>query len=177
METEDMVSHAYGCGFDAACSMDPRTLEFLPAVRDMCAADKCNHYDKSWGCPPACGSLEEIKERCSPYKNGLLVQTIYRMADEYDFLAISDADSRHARNFNRLTKALFEWGLDMLPMGAGCCRICEMCTYPAEPCRFPHLVFPSMEACGLVVSNVCRDNDLPYYYGPDTIAFTSCYLY
>ena len=33
-----------------------------------------------------------------------------------------------------------------------------------------------MEAYGLVVSQVCQDSGLPYYYGPRTITYTACVL-
>ena len=33
-----------------------------------------------------------------------------------------------------------------------------------------------MEAYGLVVSQVCQDSGLPYYYGPQTITYTACVL-
>jgi predicted metal-binding protein len=62
------------------------------------------------------------------------------------------------------------------PMGAGACTRCERCTYPGLPCRFPERTAPSMEACGLLVSRVCKDNGAPYYSGPDTVTFVSCIL-
>ena len=34
----------------------------------------------------------------------------------------------------------------------------------------------SMEAFGLLVSEVCTKNGLSYYYGPKTITFTACIL-
>jgi hypothetical protein len=38
------------------------------------------------------------------------------------------------------------------------------------------MAFPSMEATGLIVYDVCGLTDLPYYHGPNTIAFCSCAL-
>ncbi|MBQ8925438.1 MAG: DUF2284 domain-containing protein, partial [Clostridia bacterium] len=35
----------------------------------------------------------------------------------------------------------------------------------------------SMEAYGLFVTRVCKDNGVPYYYGPKTITYTACVLY
>ena len=171
-----LFAEAKACGFDAVGPLDPKKLNFLPEVRDMCAADKCNNYNRSWSCPPACGTLEEIQARCAPYTQGILVQTIARMADEYDIETMTEAPKRHAENFLRLVDRLAAMGLDMLPMGAGGCMRCKTCTYPDAPCRFPDKVFPSMEACGLLVSQVCTDNDLPYYYGKNSIAYTSCFL-
>ena len=33
-----------------------------------------------------------------------------------------------------------------------------------------------MEAYGLLVSQVCKDNDLGYYYGKDTVTYTGLML-
>lgn len=33
-----------------------------------------------------------------------------------------------------------------------------------------------MEAFGILVLEVCRKNDLTYYYGSDKMAYTSCFL-
>jgi uncharacterized alkaline shock family protein YloU len=35
----------------------------------------------------------------------------------------------------------------------------------------------AMESYGIVVAEVCKANDLPYYYGKNTIAYTSCVLF
>ena len=174
---ETLSALAKECGFDAVGLLDPQTLQFLPEVRQMCAADKCRNYNRSWSCPPACGSLEENKERCLQYSTGILVQTIARMEDEYDIETMTEAPKINGENFCRLTDRLFELGYDTLPMGAGGCTRCKQCTYPDAPCRFPEKMFPSMEACGLLVSQVCTDNNLPYYYGPNTIAYTGCFLF
>jgi predicted metal-binding protein len=53
---------------------------------------------------------------------------------------------------------------------------CKTCTYPDAPCRFPEKMSASMEALGMVVSDVCKDNNLPYYYGAGTLTFVGCVL-
>ena len=63
-----------------------------------------------------------------------------------------------------------------LILGAGGCRICKKCAYP-ESCRFPEKAISSMEAYGLFVTQVCRDNNIKYYYGPKTITYTGCVLF
>lgn len=50
-------------GFTHTAPLDPGTLELLPEVRDMCAENSCGKYDKNWACPPACGTLEECREK------------------------------------------------------------------------------------------------------------------
>jgi predicted metal-binding protein len=61
-------------------------------------------------------------------------------------------------------------------MGAGACGRCEHCTFPDKPCRFPDKMTASMEAYGIVVSDVCQSNNLPYYYGNNTLTYTGCVL-
>ena len=34
----------------------------------------------------------------------------------------------------------------------------------------------AMEGYGLLVSQVCQDNDLKYYYGPNTVTYTALFL-
>jgi predicted metal-binding protein len=83
----------------------------------------------------------------------------------------------HNASFEALTKAMRERLASLLPMGTAGCHRCEKCTYPDAPCRFPDEISPPMEACGLMVSQICKDNQVPYYYGKDGISFTSCYLF
>lgn len=173
----DIKKAARDCGFSTVEELSPETLRFLPEVRSMCAADRCQSYNKTWSCPPACGTLEHWEEKASHYSRGVLLQTIGDREDSYDFESMIEVSKQNDENFDRLLDILLEAKLDMLPMSAGTCTRCESCTWPDAPCRFPEKLFPSMEACGLFVSQVCRDNNVPYYYGDDKIAYTCCILY
>ena len=177
MEPEKMISLALECGFTAAFPLDPKKLKFLPAVRDMCSADKCGSYGKSWSCPPACGTLEENAARAEKYACGILLQTTAELSDSFDYEAIAAGEKRHRESFEKLVSAMRPDFPDMFPMGAGGCRICKSCTYPDAPCRFPERMTSSMEACGLLVTDVCSDCGAPYYYGPGTLTFSACILY
>ena len=173
----DIKELAKSCGFATVEPLDPKTLRFLPEVRSMCAADRCQSYGKTWSCPPACGTLEYWEEKASHYEKGILLQTIGDREDSYDFEAMVEVSRQNDKNFDRLTEQLRGQGLDMLAMSAGTCKRCKECTYPDAPCRFPEKLYPSMEACGLFVSQVCKSNSVPYYYGDDKIAYTCCILY
>ena len=173
---EKLSALAADCGFTHSALLDVSTLEFLQDVRDMCNAKQCNRYDKSWACPPACGTLEEMRERVKGYTSGLLVQTVGELEDSYDWEGIQDAAKRQAAGFDRLWDALAPLYPCLYPMGVGGCSKCEKCTYPDAPCRFPERMAYSMEACGLFVSKVCTDNGAKYNHGPNTITYTGCFL-
>ena len=174
--TAELIQEALDGGFSQAGELNVSALVFMPEVRDMCSADRCHNYNKNWCCPPGCGSIEEAAERAAKYSYGLLVQTIGRMEDDFDYDTIKATSEKHKKNFGALVEKLRARYPDVLPMGAGTCSICEKCTYPDAPCRFPDKAIPSMEAYGLWVSKVCQLSGVPYNNGKLTITYTSCYL-
>jgi len=173
---EDLAKTAKENGFTHYAELDISTLEFMQEIRDMCNPEQCRNYNKSWSCPPACASLAEMRERVKAYKIGILVQTVGELEDSLDWDGIMETGAKHKENFGNMRSELRKKHPSLLAMGAGECKICETCTYPDSPCRYPDKMEISMEACGLFVSKVCTDNNLKYNHGPDTIAFTSCFL-
>ena len=173
---DELIALAKKSGFTEAAPLDVGTLEFLQDVRDMCNPNQCQKFGKVWSCPPACPSLEEMRETVRRYSRGILVQTVGQLEDSYDWDGIQDAAKRQSEHFIKLWDALEPLYPRLYPMGTGGCSKCETCTYPDEPCRFPERMAPSMEACGLFVSKVCADNGMKYNYGPNTIAYTACFL-
>lgn len=177
MDIQKFLDAAKNMGFDGITALDVKTLKFLPEVRDMCAADRCRSYNHSWSCPPACGDLDEISAKCRDYTDGIIVQTVGKREDEFDFESIITTQEKHKENFNALAEEFQRSGVSVYAMGAGACTLCESCTYPDAPCRFPDKAHSSMEASGLFVSQVCKDNNIDYYYGPNTICFVGCFLF
>ena len=171
---EKLMQLAKSAGFSHVGSLDTATLELKEEVRQMCAA--CGQYGKRWSCPPGCGSLEELRIKVSGYKAGILVQTTGQLEDAFDGEAMMETEALHKENFACLHKMLRETYPGLLALGAGCCTICRTCAYPDEPCRIPEQMVSSMEAYGLVVTEVCRANGLAYNYGENTITYTSCFL-
>ena len=172
---EKWIKMAESLGFLAA-PLDVSTLKPNKMVRDACAADKCGAYGKNWTCPPACGSLEACGERMSGYSRGLLLQTVGQTAKRIDTRAYRETEQRHLKQFYEFCGLLRQEYPDALCLGAGGCRICPACAWP-EPCRFPGQAVSSMEAYGLFVTQVCRDNGVPYYHGEKTITYTACVLF
>jgi len=176
MDFTQLIAMAKDAGFEDAGALDVSKLEFLQEVRDMCASDKCHNYGRSWSCPPAAPSLEEMRDKVKQFKDGLLVQTVGQLEDNLDFEEMMASAKRHSERVTALWHTLRAEFPDLYPMGAGGCSKCEKCTYPDEPCRFPDELMYSMEACGLVVSRVATDNGMKYNHGKDTICYSSCFL-
>lgn len=171
----DLVELANSCGFTHAALLDPSTLRVDAEVRSMCAADRCHAYGKNWTCPPACGTLESCAEQMRQCKRGVLLQTVGTLEDSFDYTGMVELEQLHLQHFHDFAEKVRKLVPGALCLGTGGCRICKQCSYP-EPCRFPHKACASMEGYGLVVSEVCRDNGLAYYYGPGTLAYVACCL-
>ena len=82
----------------------------------------------------------------------------------------------HKEHFLQLVDSLRAQDQGILPIGSGACTQCKKCTYPDEPCHFPDKMISSMEAYGMLVLEVCKANNLTYYYGSTHIAYTACIL-
>ncbi len=142
----------------------------------MCEEDKCHAYNRNWTCPPNCGTIEECAEKMQAYEQGILLQTTGHMTKAIDSKCYRETEKRHLENFHRMVKEIRQIYPQALCLGAGGCRVCKTCAYP-EPCRFPELAYSSMEGYGLFVTQVCRDNHIPYYHGERTITYTACILF
>ena len=167
---------AKDAGFKLFAPVDAATIELKQEVRDMCAMNTCGMYGKNWACPPACGDLDECREKVSKYKWGIIVQTSGQLEDSLDFEAIMDIQQEHQENFAAMLEPMREAFPGMLPLGAGTCTICAKCAYPDKPCRFPEKRISSVEAYGMVVNEFAVKNGLKYNYGPNTMTYTSCCL-
>jgi predicted metal-binding protein len=175
-QVEAAKNLALNCGFSHVGDLETATIQVRREVRESCAENKCKAYGTRWSCPPGCGTLEECEARIKRYRRGILLQTTGVLEDSLDYEGMSKAAEEHGKHmaaFAREIKALYPASL---MVGAGACIRCETCTYPDAPCRFPDEMTASMEALGMVVSDVCRDNQLPYYYGPNTLTYVGCVL-
>ena len=176
MEIAEVIKLAEEYGFSHVGALKADTIQLMPEVRAMCASNSCGMYGKRWSCPPGCGDLDACKANVEKYHRGIIVQMVGELEDELDGETMMETEALHKEKFYGFEKILRKEFPHMLPLGAGCCTKCKVCTYPDEPCRFPGQAFSSMEAYGMLVTQVCQANDMKYYYGPCTIAYTGCYL-
>ena len=157
--------------------LDPAILEADPRVREMCADNKCRRYGTSWSCPPACGSIETLEKRMKKYTDGILLGSVIPVKSRYDMKAWKGGDDIHKKRFDTLVRQTKIFCSDIMPLAAGSCTRCAKCTYPDAPCRFPDKLYPSMEACGLFVSHICKQCGMQYNNGEGTITYFSAILF
>lgn len=163
-------------GFEAIGACPASEVKARPEVRDMCAADKCQSYDRNWCCPPAVGPVEKWQEVFDQGEQFIVAQTIVDKEDDFDFEAIMEGGKLNRERFQQVAEKIQEAGLPAKVFSSGTCMNCKECTYPDAPCRFPDKQQVSVEAAGLIVSELCTLADIPYNYGTYQMAFTGAVL-
>ncbi len=176
MNLEELKQLALDCGFSHVGKLESSTIEMHKEVRDSCAENKCRAYGKNWNCPPGCGTLEECEARVRAFNWGVIVQTTAELEDTMDFEGMMELGKNHKEHFDKFAEQVRKIYPKSLILGDGACSRCKECTYPDAPCRFPELQSSNMEAFGMIVSEVCKRNDIPYYYGPGTLTYVGCVL-
>lgn len=176
IDYEALKKMALNCGFSHVGNLDASTIRVIPEVRAACAENKCRKYGKSWVCPPACGTLEECEQKLRSYQKGLILQSTAELEDSFDWEGMKALADRHSEVFHVFADQLRKQYPNALILGDGACNRCQTCTYPDSPCRFPDRQSSPMEAFGMVVSEVCKLNDIPYSYGTGTLTYIGCVL-
>jgi predicted metal-binding protein len=57
------------------------------------------------------------------------------------------------------------------------CNMCEICTYPHAPCRFPWKLQHAIEGYGITVSAVAEKAGVNYMNGENTVTYFGALLY
>lgn len=150
-------------------------LCFEEGVREACKVNYCGRYSKSWTCPPACGELGELKEKILKYKNAFVFTTKHDIEDSFDIEGMYAAHKRHNEITVSLTDICREHSARIL--AAGSCTICEKCSYPDAPCRFPDRALTSIEACGINVMTLSKTAGINYINGSNTVTYFTAVLF
>ena len=140
VDLDGVIHMAVSAGFSAAAKLDCGTIRLRPEVREMCSADKCHSFAKNWTCPPACGSLEECAEKVSRYKSGIIVQTVGKLEDEFDFESMNALIVKHNSLFAELRRywpdnipPCFRWGRARAGCAANARTPTIRAAFPASP--------------------------------------------
>lgn len=147
MNYEELKNLALESGFTHAAPLDTATIELKQDVRDMCAQG-CQQYAKRWSCPPGCGTLDQLRGSIYCYKEGILVQTVTKLEDEFDWDGMMKAQNLHQEHFLAFLEKLHASHFSFLPLGTGCCMLCKPAPtrmHPAasrekESLRWKHVV-------------------------------------
>ena len=179
VDTELLIRTALECGADKAVIIEEKDIVTDPSFREMCAANRCRTYGKCYMCPPDCGEVDELTARLRSYPNALFYQKVTNLDDHFDF----EGMIRARREFGKLSQKMMTAcgplvGPDALHLSVGGCGVCDVCAkVTGEPCRFPDRAISSLEAYVINVAGTCKNTELKYINGQDTVTYFGMILY
>lgn len=168
--TNEFPIHQWGC-------IDTAQIVFHPEVREICQGNACGCYDKTWTCPPGVGSYEECKATCLSYEKAFVFTGKYELEDSYDFEGMMDAKDCFM-DMCRQIRTLWRESVGTCTLyGNGGCKLCDSCTYPDAPCRFPDQSILSLEGMGILVNRLAETAGVNYINGKDTVTYFAAVFY
>ncbi len=173
--SEKAAAALKSCGLHEWGTIDTASVKYYPEVRAVCESDSCGGFGKTWACPPAVGTISECRARVEKFENMIVFSGVFALEDSFDFEGMGEAMHLFKRMVDDLTSCLE--GEDCLILSNEGCGRCKECTYPSEPCRFPHLLHHSLEGYGFVVSDLAELAGIRYNNGANTVTFFGAILY
>ncbi len=131
---DPLMEKALELGASAARILPTDQIVFDPRSHLKCRFG-CSRWGNFWTCPPCLDlSQEQFMEAFARYQTAILIQSKGPKISQDVTLAIEkEAMLSYGRTFS------FAMVL---------CVACEECAHP-DPCRYPHLARPSMDAYGI----------------------------
>ena len=133
----------------------PRELAFSERVRTICRQE-CSRYGTTWACPPAIGTVEECRNRCLDYGECFLFSTVAEVSDVANLEETLATRKEHETITAAIEQFLRQRGANCMALSTESCDLCEHCTYPDAPCRFPDKMHPCVESHGIVVCQLAE---------------------
>jgi predicted metal-binding protein len=180
MRNEELINAAINSGAQYAAIIETKDISFHPESRKACERNACGRYNTNWMGPPAIGPFNDLIEKVKKYRQGLLFQTVHQVKSSFDMKGMTEGVEKHEAVFRDLlaritTNYRFK---EILPLNAGCCRICKRCAYlDGQPCRNPDKAVSSIEAYCIDVAVMLKKAEIPYYTGKNSISFVGLILF
>lgn len=174
-----LSEEAIRLGAYKASIIDTKDIALDRSFRDMCATNACGMYGKCYMCPPGVGEIDELMGNVKGYDYALVYQTVTELEDSYDFEGMIEAKKYSYAIAQNLRKIFNDINIiKTLHLGAGGCGVCETCAKRTnEPCRFPELAMPSLEAYGVNVSKLASAAGMKYINGQNTVTYFGAVLF
>lgn len=176
---ERLTTLALTLGAYRASVIPVDSIETDASFRDLCAANVCGNFGRNWMCPPDAGDIHDLMAMLKSYSYALVYQTVSALEDSYDFEGMMEAGGAHNKLMIALREKLNAENLPrVLHLGAGGCRMCEVCAKrTGESCRHPDLAVASLETYGVNVSRLAPTAGMKYINGKDTVTYFGAVLF
>ncbi len=152
-------------------------IPFAESVVEACRANRCGMYGKKWTCPPGVGELSDLEKKIKSYRHAVVFSCKYDLEDSFDYKGMIEGNKKADAVLDDILKKLRADGVPFFALGCEVCNLCEKCTYPDAPCRYPDKAIPSVEACGINVVELSKNIGIKYNNGANTVTYFCIVLF
>lgn len=180
MDEKQMESIASEEGFKKIKLLSTKQLLFVYEYRKYCEQNTCGNYDKNYGCPPYCGTPEEMEERAMAYKKALVFQTRIHLKDIFDEEETKKIKRIHTKKTFQAVKKMQEVGLDENGIYAMCgpCSLCSKCKMVyGEPCIQEEKRTSCLSAYCIDVTKLAESCGMEMEWKGNNVSFFSIYFF
>ena len=85
VDLNKLAEKAKELGASAASAIRTSDIRFSQEFRKLCEQNSCGKYGTNWMCPPAIGTLGELKAEVLRFSEGVVFQTVHKLKDSFDF--------------------------------------------------------------------------------------------
>lgn len=174
MNMEQLLSHP---GIFQYKIIDSAEIPFSQLVVEACKENRCGRYGTCWTCPPGVGEAKELERKIKAFPKAAVFTCKYDLEDSFDFEGMMEGAKETQKILYELLDELRKENANFMALGCEGCGLCEKCSYPSEPCRFPGKAIPSVEACGIYVVELAKNIGVNYNNGPDTVTYFCLILF
>ncbi|MCR4771709.1 MAG: DUF2284 domain-containing protein [Oscillospiraceae bacterium] len=152
-------------------------LVFSENVRYICRTE-CPMYGRTWACPPAVGTVEQCREKCMRFTDGLLFSTVTEVSDIADIEETLSTRAPHEEITRKVRDMAAELYGEVLTLSTEACAVCESCAYTeGKPCRHPERMFPCVESHGIIVTELAEKHGMDFFNGGNIVTWFSLILF
>lgn len=180
MREEDIISLAEKAGFAKAALMNTKDLAFEHEFRKFCEQNDCGNFGNNYGCPPFCGTPQEMEDRVMQYSKAVVFQSRTPVNNIFDDGETKQIKKMHTRMTLGAVEELKRQGLDENGMFVMCgpCNICESCHMPEhKPCVQEKNRFSCLSAYCIDAARMAKHCDMDMQWNGDIVSFFSMYLF
>ncbi len=174
---ENMVRYLSNKNIHEYKIINSADIPFSQSVVDACKENRCGKYGTCWTCPPGVGDFRILEEKIKSYNKAVVFTRKFDLEDSFDFETMVTGAKSTAETLLKIKEELDIDGINYIALGCEVCVLCEKCTYPDSPCRFPDKATPSIEACGINVVELSRNIGIKYNNGANTVTYFCIILF
>ena len=169
MTDMELIKLAEEAGFRAAV-IPAKEIPVDGSFRKFCEDNLCGKYNANYSCPPACGTVEEVRQRLHSGEKALVLQRIHEIGSYENKEAILKSKKNLNLAILRMTEDLRQKGADCFCLGYGGCPLCDPCKQvEGQPCVFPEKRISCMSAYCIDVGRLAEKCGLEFAWVPEKL--------